>query len=114
MHIVYQINLSLIKTIEKILKDSFSDILSDNILFRRKQVLLPIRKWFKKGSLNEELKSLINSQSDFEKNDWWFDKKHEVGKYDNSVICGLSIFSLSGMKKIWKIMVKQFKKIKTY
>ena len=63
---------------------------------------MPIRKWFKKGSLNEELKSLINSQSDFEKN--VIDdliKKHEVGKYDNSVILwSIYIFLKWNRKKI--------------
>ena len=72
---------------KKFLKILFH-ILSDQNLNRRKQgFLLPIRKWFKKGSLNEELKSLINSQSDFEKN--VIDdliKKHEIDHYDNSII----------------------------
>ena len=73
---------------KKILKDTFSNILSDQNLNRRKQgFLLPIRKWFKKGLLNEELKSLSNIQNEFDR-DVIKDliKKHEIDHYDNSII----------------------------
>ena len=63
---------------------------------------MPIRKWFKRGSLNEELKSLINHQNDFKKE--VIDdliNKHELGKYDNSIILWcIYIFLKWNSKKI--------------
>lgn len=72
---------------KRVLRDAFSTLLPESVLNRRKQgFLLPLRRWFRKGILNEKLRRLIEEQTIFDR--CLLRRRladHAIGKMDNSV-----------------------------